>query len=133
MLDEQMHRALLMHERYAASISSPRSKPAPAQPPSVEEEFLPQELRVPLREELTGLMMRHDEPLVIHGEVRTCPQCGAYRNWVVFIMGEHVWLRCPGGHDTHEPRLDAAWYNRNSGPLTGVHASVEDGLKALGL
>ncbi|OEV03744.1 hypothetical protein AN219_37845 [Streptomyces nanshensis] len=131
--DEQMQKALLMHERYAGSGSSATSEPARAQPPLVEGEFLPKELRAPTREELTGLMMRHDEPLVIQDEVRACPQCGAYRMWVVFIMGEHVWLRCPAGHDTHEPRLDAAWYNRNSGPLTGVHASIEDGLKALGL
>jgi hypothetical protein len=133
MLGEQMHRALLMHERYAGSISSPRSEPAPAQSPSGQEEFLPKELRAHTREELTGLVTRHDKPLVIDGEVRACPQCGSYRPWVVYITGEDVWLRCPGGHDTYEPRLDAAWFNRNSGPVRGLHASLEDSIKALGL
>jgi hypothetical protein len=133
MYQEQMQRALLEHDRISREIRLSRTTPAAAQAPSPEEEFLPKELRVPTREELTGLMMRHDEPLVINGEVRACPQCSAYRPWVVYITGEDVWLRCPSGHDTHEPRLDAAWYNRNSGHLTGVHASVEDGLRALGL
>ncbi|WP_260475335.1 MULTISPECIES: hypothetical protein [unclassified Streptomyces] len=97
-----------------------------------EQDFLPRDLRVPPRDQLAGLMMRWDKPLVVEGEVRTCPECGAYRAWVVFLMRESIWLRCPAGHETLEPRLDAAWYNRNSGPLTSLHDTVQDGLKHLG-
>ena len=31
-----------------------------------------------------------------------------------------------------EPRLDAAWYNRNSGPADHFHPTLEDGLRRLG-
>jgi hypothetical protein len=131
--EEQMHRALAEHDRISREIQLSRSAPAPAQSPSVEEEFLPRELRAHTREDLAGMMIRYDQPLVIEGEVRGCPQCGSYRPWVVYITGEDVWLRCPGGHDTYEPRLDAVWFNRNSGPVRDLHASLEDGIKALGL
>lgn len=99
---------------------------------TAEEDFLPADLRVPSSDELTGLLMRFDKPLVVDGEVRTCRECGAYREWVVLLMGDNVWLRCGGGHETFEPRLDATWYNRNSGPMTGVHSGLDDALRALG-
>ena len=73
------------------------------------------------------------QPLVIHGEVRTCPGCGAYRDWIVFCLrDDSVWLRCRAGHETKELGLDAAWYNRNSGPVDRFHPTLEEGLRHLG-
>ncbi|KUN95265.1 hypothetical protein AQJ67_35200 [Streptomyces caeruleatus] len=96
-------------------------------------DFLPPDLRVPSRQEVAGLMMRWLQPLVIGGEVRTCPGCGAYRDWIVFCMrDDSIWLRCRAGHDTKEPGLDAAWYNRNSGPVDRFHPTPEEGLRHLG-
>ncbi|MEV4924324.1 hypothetical protein [Streptomyces roseoverticillatus] len=96
------------------------------------DDFLPPDLRVPSREEITGMMMPYDKPLVIDGEVQSCPQCGAYRDWVLLSVRDEVWLRCRASHETPEPRLDAAWYNRNSGPMDRWHPTLEDGLKHLG-
>ncbi|MER5780267.1 hypothetical protein ABT104_00860 [Streptomyces mobaraensis] len=96
------------------------------------DDFLPPDLRVPSRDELAGMMMRFDKPLVIDGEVRSCPQCGAYRDWVLLSVRDEVWLRCRAGHETLEPRLDAAWYNRHSGPMDRWHPTLDDGLKHLG-
>ncbi len=93
----------------------------------------PPELRVPSRPEVAGLMMRWEQPLVIDGEVRTCPECGVYRDWIVFCMrDDSVWLRCRAGHQVQEPQLDAAWYNRNSGPVDHWHPTLEEGLRHLG-
>ncbi|WP_405735021.1 hypothetical protein OG607_41725 [Streptomyces sp. NBC_01537] len=103
---------------------------APAVP--VVEDFLPPDLRLPTREEIAGMMMRWDTPLVIGGEIRECPQCGAYRNWVLLSVRDQVWLRCRAGHETLEPALDTAWYNRASGPMDRWHPTLEDGLKHLG-
>ncbi len=95
-------------------------------------DFLPPEFRAPCRQDVSGFMMRWDLPLVIDGEVRAC-HCGAYRNWIVFNMrDDSVWLRCEAGHETHETRLDTAWYNRNSGPVDHFHLTLEDGLRHLG-
>ncbi|WP_372488024.1 hypothetical protein [Streptomyces guryensis] len=96
-------------------------------------DFLPPDLRVPSRQEVAGLMMPCKQPLVIDGEVRTCPGCGAYRDWIVFCMrDDSIWLRCRAGHETNEPRLDAAWYNRHSGPVDRFHPTLEEGLRHLG-
>ncbi|MGW1194476.1 hypothetical protein ACWD4B_01255 [Streptomyces sp. NPDC002536] len=115
---------------------APAPVPTPAGPvstPAAEvDDFLPPDLRVPSRDEIAGMMMRYDKPLVIDGEVRSCPQCGAYRDWILLSVHAEVWLRCRAGHETLEPRLDAAWYNRNSGPMDRMHATLEDGLKHLG-
>ncbi|MCC3775861.1 hypothetical protein [Streptomyces sp. UNOB3_S3] len=112
------------------------SIPMPADPvsaPAAEvDDFLPPDLRVPSRDEIAGMMMRYDKPLIIDGEVRSCPQCGAYRDWILLSVREEVWLRCRAGHETLEPQLDAAWYNRNSGPMNGWHPTLEDGLNHLG-
>jgi hypothetical protein len=109
-------------------------EPAPADIPTAPagDDFLPPDLRLPTRDELTGMMMRWDKPLVIDGEVRECPPCGAYRNWIVLSVRDEVWLRCPAGHETLEPHLDTAWYNRHSGPMDRWHPTLEDGLKHLG-
>lgn len=108
---------------------------APAAPAeeSVASDFLPPDLRVPSRQEVAGLMMRWQQPLVVEGEVRTCPACGAYRDWIVLCLrDDSVWLRCRAGHETKEPGLDAAWYNRHSGPVDRFHPTLEEGLRHLG-
>lgn len=103
---------------------------APQTPPS---DLLPPDLRVPSRQDVAGLMMRWLQPLVVDGEVRTCPECGAYRDWIVFCLrDDSVWLRCRAGHTTREPGLDAAWYNRHSGPADRFHPTIEEGLRHLG-
>ncbi|MFC7308449.1 hypothetical protein ACFQVC_30045 [Streptomyces monticola] len=96
-------------------------------------DFPPADLRAPSRQDVDGFMMRWVQPLVIDGQVRTCPQCGDYRDWIVFCMrDDSVWLRCRAGHETKEPGLDAAWYNRNSGPVDRYHPTLEEGLRHLG-
>nr|WP_306490412.1 hypothetical protein [Streptomyces brasiliscabiei] len=112
----------------------PVSAPPPAAPTdtTVVPDFLPSEFRAPCRQDVSGFMMRWDLPLVIDGEVHAC-HCGAYRNWIVFNMrDDSVWLRCEAGHEAQEPRLDTAWYNRNSGPVDHFHPTLEDGLRHLG-
>ncbi|WP_371589099.1 hypothetical protein [Streptomyces virginiae] len=95
-------------------------------------DFLPPDLRMPTREELAGMLTAHDSPLVLDGEVRACSECGAYRKWIVASTSDGVWLRCPAGHQQVEPRLDAAWFNTISGPITAQHASYEECLRFLG-
>lgn len=46
-------------------------------------------------------MMRWQQPLVIDGEVRRCPECGANRDWTFLCLrDDSVWLRCRAGHET---------------------------------
>lgn len=111
-------------------------EPTP-QDPAAEEaavpDFLPPELRLPSAQEMAGVMMRWLQPLVVDGEVRTCPGCGAYRDWIVFCMrDDSIWLRCRAGHETREPGLDAVWFNRHSGPVDRFHPTLEEGLRHLG-
>ncbi|GAA3147146.1 hypothetical protein GCM10010521_37950 [Streptomyces rameus] len=102
---------------------------APAAEETVVPHFLRPGLRVPSRHEVAGVMMRWLQPLVVDGEVRTCPGCGAYRDWIVFCMrDDSVWLRCRAGHETKEPGLDAAWFNRHSGPVDWFHPTLEEGV-----
>jgi hypothetical protein len=82
--------------------------PAPSAP--LVDNFLPPDLRMPSREELTGMLMPWNKPLVIGGEVRTCPKCDASRDWIIISMCEDVWLRCRAGQETLEHRLDTAWF-----------------------
>ncbi|MCT9079338.1 hypothetical protein [Streptomyces fulvoviolaceus] len=106
---------------------------APAPSVAAAPDFLPPDLWVPSRQDAAGLMMRWEQPLVIGDEVRTCPGCGAYRVWIVFYMrDDSMWLRCRAGHTTQELGLDAAWYNRNSGPVDRFHPTLEEGLRHLG-
>ncbi|MFD3561907.1 hypothetical protein ACFWVU_19795 [Streptomyces sp. NPDC058686] len=116
------------------AAASGRSLPeAPTQAAASAEpaDFLPPDFRAPSRQDVSGFMMRWDPPLVIDGEVHAC-HCGAYRNWIVFNMrDDSVWLRCPAGHETHEPCLDTGWYNRHSGPVDRFHPTLEDGLRHL--
>ncbi|MFE0925942.1 hypothetical protein ACFW4O_03950 [Streptomyces mutabilis] len=92
--------------------------------------FPPPELRMPSRQEVAGVMMRWLQPLVVDGEVRTSPGCGAYRYWIVFCMrDDSVGLRYRAGHETKEPGLDAAWFHRHSGTSTGrFHPTLEEGV-----
>ncbi|MBK6016810.1 hypothetical protein [Streptomyces sp. MBT53] len=100
---------------------------------AVATDFLPADLRVPSRQDVEGMMMRWMQPLVIDGEVHACATCGLYRDWIVFCLrDDSVWLRCRSGHQVQEPRPDAAWYNRNSGPVDHWHPTLEDGLRHLG-
>nr|WP_260611814.1 hypothetical protein [Streptomyces sp. WAC04770] len=102
--------------------------PAPEVP-----DFLPADLRAPNRQDMAGLMMPYNQPLVLNGEIRSCPTCGAYRDWIIFAMrDDSVWLRCRAGHETPENGLDAAWVNRNSGPVDKVHSTLDEGLRHLG-
>ncbi|MEU4922302.1 hypothetical protein AB0G29_23480 [Streptomyces parvus] len=87
---------------------------------------------VVVRQEVEGLMMPHPNPLVVDGDVRACGMCGSYRGWVVISLRDEVWLRCPAGHEQHEPGLDTAWYDRHSGPVTQRHETYDDGLRDLG-
>ncbi|MFD4377814.1 hypothetical protein [Streptomyces sp. NPDC058486] len=47
-------------------------------------------------------------------------------------LRDEVWLRCPAGHEQHEPCLDTTWYDRHSGPVTHRHDTYDDGLRDLG-
>ncbi|MEU8972570.1 hypothetical protein AB0D11_25405 [Streptomyces monashensis] len=112
------------------AFGQPAAQAVPAA--AVVPDFLPPDFRPPSRQDVSGFMMRWDPPLVIDGEVHAC-HCGAYRNWIVFNMRDNsVWLRCPAAHETKEPRLDTAWYNRNSGPVDRFHPTLEEGLRHLG-
>ena len=106
---------------------------APAAEDSAVSDLPPPELRVRPRQDVAGLMMRWEQPLVVDGEVRTCPECGTYRDWIVFCMrDDSIWLRCRAGHETKESGLDVAWYNRHSGPVDRFHPTLEEGLRHLG-
>ncbi|MDX3841242.1 hypothetical protein [Streptomyces europaeiscabiei] len=123
---QQMHAEWPLPDHIAGAVA-----PAASQAPVPD--VLPPDLRVPSRQEPAGLMMRWEQPLVIDGEIRTCHECGVYRDWIVFCMrDDSVWLHCRAGHEAREPRLDAAWYNRNSSPVDQWHPTLEDGLRHLG-
>ncbi|MFF9806476.1 hypothetical protein ACF1G5_15300 [Streptomyces coeruleorubidus] len=125
----QMHTEMPWPEAPGPVAAAVEDTPEAAAEPG----FLPPEFRAPSRHDVAGFMMPWDQPLVIDGEVRECPECGAYRNWVVLCMrDDSVWLRCRAGHTAREPGLDAAWYNRHSGPADHWHPTLEDGLRHLG-
>lgn len=104
-------------------------EPAPAAP--VVDDFLPPDFRMDTDDELAGRFMPWRRPLVVDDEVRACTQCESYRGWVILCTQGRIWLRCPAGHETLEPRLDVAWYNRNSGPSNGKFGTLEEGLRSL--
>ncbi|MFI1890263.1 hypothetical protein [Streptomyces jumonjinensis] len=103
-----------------------------AEPVAVVDDFLPPDFVAPSRGEMAGLMMPSPGPLVVDGEILTCPECDAYRDWIVLSLQGKVWLRCRAGHETHATRLDTVWFNRNSGPMMHSHDSYEDGIRFLG-
>ncbi|MFD9120548.1 hypothetical protein [Streptomyces bottropensis] len=111
----------------------PTAAPTPAAKEATVPDFLPSESRVSSRQEVAGVMMRWLQPLVVGGEVRTCPECGMYRDWIVFCMrDDSIWLHCRAGHETKEPGLGAVWFNRHSGPVDRFHPTLEEGLRHLG-
>ncbi|AXG80818.1 hypothetical protein [Streptomyces paludis] len=110
----------------------PAVEPDPAESMGVVDDFLPPELRVPSHDQVDGRMMVWKQPLILDGEMAACAVCGAYRDWLVLSTRGQIWLRCRAGHEQQETRLDAAWYNRNSGPTDATHATFEDCLRHLG-
>lgn len=120
------------HAQLNATLVAPEAATGQQPKAAVVDDFLPPDLRMPTREEICGMMMRWETPLVIDGEIRECPRCGAYRDWIVLSVRDQIWLRCRAGHETLETRLDTAWYNRSSGPMDRWHPTLEDGLKHLG-
>lgn len=119
----------------AGAVRPAESGPGPEGgdcPPPSERDFPPEELRVPSRDEVDGLLMRYPGPLVLDGAVRACRDCGGYRDWLVLLRQDNVWLRCPTRHTSFEPALDAVWFNRNSGPVDARHPSLEAGIDHLG-
>ncbi|MFD3910732.1 hypothetical protein [Streptomyces sp. NPDC058603] len=135
--DQRESLALLqMHERGPLpfdAVQAEAAVSAGAGSEAVVPDFPPGGLRAPSRQDVEGMMMRWMQPLVIDGEVYACPTCGLYRDWIVFCLcDDSVWLRCRAGHQVREPRLDVAWYNRNSGPVDHWHPTFEDGLRHLG-
>ncbi|WP_254650155.1 hypothetical protein [Streptomyces sp. GbtcB7] len=124
--------ALLHAVQSHPHVQPPAPTPVPVAD-SVVPDFLPPDLRVPSRQDVEGLMMRWQQPLVIDGEVTACPECGAYRDWIIFSMRDDtIRLRCRASHETTEPRLDPAWFNRNSGPVDHFHPTLDEGLRHLG-
>lgn len=103
-----------------------------SEPVAEVDDFLPPDLRVPSHDQVAGRMMPWLRPLVLDGEVVTCAECGAYRDWIIISTQDEIWLRCRAGHQHQERRLDAAWYNRNSAPVDATHATFEDCLRHLG-
>lgn len=98
----------------------------------VVDDFLPAGLRVPSHDQLDGRVMPWAQPIVLNGEMVTCAECGAYRDWLILSTRNQIWLRCRAGHQQLETRLDTAWYNRHAGPADATHATFEDCLRHLG-
>jgi hypothetical protein len=113
------------------SQASPDSGPAAPADQSVED-FLPPGLQAPGDRQLAGRMMHHPAPLTIDGAVRACPVCGVDRDWLVLCAGPDIWLRCRSAHETHEPALNSAWYDRICGPIEAVHLSKDEGVTTTG-
>ncbi|KKD13946.1 MULTISPECIES: hypothetical protein [Streptomyces] len=107
-------------------------EPEPVAPAGVVEGFLPPELRLPSHDEVEGKMMPWKQPLVLDGEMATCAECGAYRDWLILSTRGEIWLRCRAGHQQQETCIDTAWYNRHSGPADATHTTFEDCLRHLG-
>lgn len=64
------------------------------------DDFLPPELRSASPGELAGMMMPWRGQLAVGGEVRTCPQYGTDRDWMILSI-----LRRRAGHETPETAL----------------------------
>ncbi|MFE2192772.1 hypothetical protein ACFXAQ_18365 [Streptomyces olivaceus] len=121
-----------MQGQVPPGIGVPAPEPQPAEPTAIVDDFLPPELRVPSHDQVEGKMMPWKQPLVLDGEMATCAECGAYRDWLILSTRGEIWLRCTAGHQQLETRIDTAWYNRHSGPADATHATFEDCLRHLG-
>ncbi|MEU6229801.1 hypothetical protein [Streptomyces sp. NPDC047042] len=113
-------------------IGVPPAEPEHIEPTAVVDDFLPPELRVPSHDQVDGTMMPWKQPLVLDAEMVACSECGAYRDWLILSTRGQIWLRCRGGHQQQETRLDTAWFNRNRGPADATHATFEECLRHLG-
>jgi hypothetical protein len=102
------------------------------QPAEPGEGFLPLTLQLPEAEGFAGQMMRHPAPLEVDGTVRTCPECGVDRDWLVLCIGPDVWLRCRSAHEFHEPALTGTWYEKTRGHVQHVFTTKDEGLAAEG-
>ncbi|MCM2392044.1 hypothetical protein [Streptomyces albipurpureus] len=118
--------------QWADRQPDPTSTPQQDPDPTAVDDFLPPDLLSASQGELAGMMMPWRGQLIVDGEVRTCPQCGADRDWMILSTRGLILLRCHAGHETPEPALDTVWFNRNSGPMEHRHTTLEDGLKYFG-
>ncbi|WP_432104101.1 hypothetical protein [Streptomyces sp. bgisy091] len=130
-VERQLAELVAQHEQMLPWTGAPTDPPHSEAAPVVDD-FLPPELRVPSHDQVEGKMMPWKQPLVIGGEMTACPQCGAYRDWLILSTRGEIWLRCRAGHQHREDRLDTAWFNRHSGPADATHATFEDCLRHLG-
>ncbi|MGW4289621.1 hypothetical protein ACWEIK_22120 [Streptomyces sp. NPDC004673] len=103
-----------------------RAELEPAESSATVDGFLPPELRVLSHDQLDGRMMPWKQPLALGDELVACQECGAYRDWLILSTRDQIWLRCRAGHQQQEPRLDTAWFNRNSGPADATYATFEE-------
>lgn len=107
--------------------------PVPAVPAAeTGEDFLPADLRASADRQFKGRMMRFPAPLEIDGTIRTCPQCGVDRDWLVLCIGPDIWLRCRSAHETREPALNSAWYDEVCGPIEELFMSKDEGVEKAG-
>jgi len=114
---------------FTAPLREASPDPGPAQPASeTGDTFLPSSLRARGQRQYAGRMMRFPGPLEIDGTVRTCPQCGVDRDWLVLCAGPNIWLRCRSAHETYEPALNSAWYDGICGPIDGMFATKDEGV-----
>jgi hypothetical protein len=91
--------------------------------------FLPPELRMPSRQEVAGVMMRWLQPLVVDGELRTSPGCGAYRNWIVFCMrDDSVWLALSDWPRDEEARPGCGLVQPPLRYVDRFHPTLEEGV-----
>lgn len=82
-----------MQGQVPPGIGVPAPAPQPVQSAAVVDDFLPPELRVPSHDQVEGKMMPWKQPLVLDGEMATCAECGAYRDWLVLSTRGEIWLR----------------------------------------
>lgn len=131
-LRQQAVAAHAWHTRSRELTELPRQTshdPEPAQPASeTGDNFLPPSLRARGQRQYAGRMMRFAGPLEIDGTVRTCPECGVDRDWLVLCAGPNIWLRCRSAHETYEPALNSAWFDGICGPIDAMFATKDEGV-----
>lgn len=114
---------------FTAPLCEASPDPGPAQPaPETGDNFLPPSLRARGQRQYAGRMMRFAGPLEIDGTVRTCPECGVDRDWLVLCAGPNIWLRCRSAHEFYEPALNSAWFDGISGPIDAMFATKDEGV-----
>jgi hypothetical protein len=96
------------------------------------DDFLPWDLRAPADGQFEGRMMRFPGQLTIDGTVRTCPECGVDRDWLILCVGPDIRLRCRSAHETPEPALTSTWYDEVCGPVEALHTTKDAGITSSG-